>query len=428
VLSFATIVLDLANRAVRTPDLLAPFRDALNDKPITDPARLIVALAIALLVPGAIALVLCWRAVRRLLREGGVAAELAALHARPPRAADLEEHQLVNVVEEIAIAAGLPPPGVYLIDSGVANAAVVGSSHSDAAVVVSTGLLAVLGRDETQGVIAHLMGRIGNGDLRIARTIGALYDTLGLVSGVLTAPTDRTTRAAIRPVLGLALRPGTARKDPERAARASAALLSVQAGDSHDRTSGDEPGCLSVLLLPVLAAQLAFVMNQLILSLLVVNPFLRRAWRARMELADATAVELTRYPDGLAQGLVDLARRGGTIPGTEPLGHLFVVGSGTSGGSGSTTKSPLAGFQPRLAKRVKELDRLGASVSVADTRRRLGFVGKLLLVLIGGPFIVLFFALMLGICVALTGIAFALYMLFLVGPVLVIHAALRGTA
>jgi hypothetical protein len=49
-------------------------------------------------------------------------------------------------------------------------------------------------------------------------------------------------------------------------------------------------------------------------------------------------------------------------------------------------------------------------------------------VVIGGPFVVLFFVLMLGICVALTGIAFALYMLFLVGPVLVIHGALRGTA
>jgi hypothetical protein len=58
----------------------------------------------------------------------------------------------------------------------------------------------------------------------------------------------------------------------------------------------------------------------------------------------------------------------------------------------------------------------------------MGPLAKLLLVVIGGPFIVLLYALMLGICVALMGIAAMLYMLFLVGPVFVLHAVLRGNA
>ncbi len=56
------------------------------------------------------------------------------------------------------------------------------------------------------------------------------------------------------------------------------------------------------------------------------TPVLKRAWSARSELADATAVELTRNPDGVAKGLARLSARDGLVPGTESLAHLFVVG------------------------------------------------------------------------------------------------------
>jgi Zn-dependent protease with chaperone function len=424
ILAVATIVVDLAGKIVPAPDLLAPFRDLFNDQPVTNVVGLVVAVTVALLVPGAVVLTLSWIRVRRLFREAGTAAELDALGARLPRPGDLEEHQLANVAAEIALAAGLPPPEVRVIDSPVANAAVVGRGPTDAVVVVSRGLLDGLSRDQTQGVVAHLVARAGNGDLGIARTMSGLYYTLGFVSAVLTAPTERKGRRAAGPVLRLMLRPGAARKHPERAAAASAALLDAQGGGG-DAESIEHNGLVSMLLLPVLAAQMAFVMNQLILSSFVITPMLKRAWRARAELADASAVELTRYPDGLASALVQLSTIGGEIPGTQALAHLFVVGS--TGGSRTTGSgdSPLRGFQTRPDRRLKQLTALGSTVPYTP-RKRMGPLAKLLVVVIGGPFIILLYAIMLGICVALMGIAFMLYMMFLVGPVFFLHAVLRG--
>ncbi|MEA2704275.1 MAG: heat shock protein HtpX [Actinomycetota bacterium] len=413
---------DVVNLVVHTPDLLSPFRDAIQADQVADVPRLVVSLVIVLVVPGAVAITGCWLAVRRLFRHAGTGAELLAMGAREP-SVDQEEHQLVNVVAEIALAGGLPPPRVYVVDSPVANAAVTGSSPADAAIVVSRGLLDGLGRAETQGVIAHLVGRVGNGDLAIARTIASLYYTLGLCSTVLTAPTDRRARRSVGPILRLLVRPSSAVRHPERARDAALALLEAQGGGGDETI--EAKGCLSVLLLPLMAAQLAFVMNQMLFSMLLVNPLLKRAWRARSALADATAVELTRYPDGLAAGLIALAD-GGVIPGTESVAHLFVIGPHGSGAGDTGHTSPLAGFQPKMDRRISRLRALGATVELDQGPRRMGLGAKLLLVLIGGPLVVVFYALMLGISVAITGVAFALYMMFLVGPVFVIDSLLRG--
>ena len=88
--------------------------------------------------------------------------------------------------------------------------------------------------------------------------------------------------------------------------------------------------------------------------------------------------------------------------------------------------SPLAGFQPKMDRRLTHLRALGATVEFDEGRPRMGLGAKLLLVLVGGPLVVLFYALMLGISVAMTGIAFAMYMMFLVGPVFVLDSLLRG--
>lgn len=418
-LAVAAIANDLVNLAVHTPDLLGPVRDALGDQQAADVPRLVATLAVALIVPGAAAITACWLAVRRIFRHAGAAADLQAMRARPARPDDLEERQLANVVAEIALAGGLAPPAVSVIDAPEANAAVAGTSPHDAVIVVSRGLLDHLDRDETQGVIAHLVGRVGNGDLGIARTMASLYYTLGLLSTLLTAPTERRARRAVGPVLRLLVRPSSARRHPERAVAASVALLQAQGGSSDPSDTIEAKGCLSVLLLPVLAAQLAFVVNQMLFSFLLVNPLLKRAWRARTELADATAVELTRHPDGLASGLVALARSGGAIPGTAALAHQFIVG-GTGGGD-----HPLAGFQPKLDRRMAQLRALGSTVDYQEHRHRAGPVAKLLLVVIGGPLIAAFYLIMLGIAVAITGVAFMLYMLFLVGPVIVLDSVLR---
>ena len=315
---------DVVNLVVHTPDLLGPFRDAIDGDRVADVPRLVVSVTAVLIVPGAVALTACWLAVRRLFRHAGTEAELLAMGARDPSPADVEEQQLVNLVAEIALAGGLAPPPAYVVDSPVANAAVTGNSPADAAVIVTRGLLDGLDRAETQGVIAHLLGRVGNGDLAIARTIASLIYTLGLCSAVLTAPTDPRARRALGPILRLLVRPRAAAEHPERTKEAALALLEAQGGGGGETI--EAKGCLSVLLMPLMAAQLAFVLNQLLFTGFLVNPLLRRAWRARSALADATAVELTRYPDGLAAGLLALGD-GGVPLGAEPVAHLFVVGS-----------------------------------------------------------------------------------------------------
>ena len=75
-----------------------------------------------------------------------------------------------------------------LLDGQIANAAVVGSSPEDAVVVVSRRLLDEMDRDETQGILAHQIASIGNGDLGIALSMVTVFRTFGLVNTLLDAP------------------------------------------------------------------------------------------------------------------------------------------------------------------------------------------------------------------------------------------------
>ncbi|MBW1831404.1 MAG: M48 family metallopeptidase, partial [Deltaproteobacteria bacterium] len=112
------------------------------------------------------------------LRDGGRAVALS-LGGRKvdPDSAKLEERRLLNVVEEMAIASGVPVPEVYVLDreSGI-NAFAAGNTTSDAVIGVTHGTLQRLRRDELQGVIAHEFSHILNGDSRInIRAIGLLH-------------------------------------------------------------------------------------------------------------------------------------------------------------------------------------------------------------------------------------------------------------
>lgn len=98
----------------------------------------------------------------------------------PPEADDLPRRRLRNVVEETALAAGLPVPEVFILEqeSGI-NAFAAGNTPSDAAVAVTRGALERLSRDELQGVIAHEFSHIGNGDMRLnLRLMGWLFGIL----------------------------------------------------------------------------------------------------------------------------------------------------------------------------------------------------------------------------------------------------------
>jgi Zn-dependent protease with chaperone function len=172
-----------------------------------------------MLLPGAVAMVLIWLGLHALFIRAGVDGVLLALGAREPRDGDPEERQLVNVVEEMAVAAGLRPPRVMLLDSVVANAAAIGSSSDAATVVVSRRLLDELDRDETQGVIGHLVGSTGNGDLRISLIIASVFQAYGLLVTLVDTPFGSESRAAVMRLLRFAmLRGSTGGRDAEAAA------------------------------------------------------------------------------------------------------------------------------------------------------------------------------------------------------------------
>jgi len=112
------------------------------------------------------------------LRAGGPAVALGLGGRRvDPDSTRLEERRLLNVVEEMAIASGVPAPEVYVLDRepGI-NAFAAGNTTSDAVIGVTQGTLHLLRRDELQGVIAHEFSHILNGDSRInLRAIGLLH-------------------------------------------------------------------------------------------------------------------------------------------------------------------------------------------------------------------------------------------------------------
>ena len=98
------------------------------------------------------------------------------------------------MVQEMAIAAGIPAPEVRLLDAQVANAAAVGTDVTASYVVVGRRLLDEFDREETEGLLAHLIGSIGNGDLRGAAQIHSLLYVLELLIVVVLAPFARYPR------------------------------------------------------------------------------------------------------------------------------------------------------------------------------------------------------------------------------------------
>ena len=114
------------------------------------------------------------------LSKGGPAiAELLGGQLVPQSTNSLEERKLLNIVEEMSIAAGMPIPKVYILDESSINAFAAGQSHSNAVIGVTQGAITQLSRAELQGVIAHEFSHILNGDMRLnLRLMGILHGIL----------------------------------------------------------------------------------------------------------------------------------------------------------------------------------------------------------------------------------------------------------
>ncbi len=312
------------------------MQHALDPKssPAPDPAVVEVALR-AMFLPGVIALLAAWLALRALFSSAGVGGVLLTLNARAPDTSDLKEMQLVDVAEEIAIAAGVRPPRVVLLDSPAANAAIVGSSIDDSTLIISRGLLQQLQRDELQAVVAHLVGSAGNGDLGMGMMLASVFQSFGLITTFVNAPFGPRARS----ILWTMLRAVTVRQPAERATLTSQAMQALSgAGDftsgsdlddrmsSGSKKEGPIEAARGCLLVPfgMLNFTLRFIVW--VFSTALVKPALALVWRTRRYLADATAVKLTRDPDALAHALAKLAQTGQVVAAGNWTSLLFIVG------------------------------------------------------------------------------------------------------
>lgn len=302
-----------------------------NHRPI-DPETAVLG-SLVFLLPGILLSILLWLSVLALFRRGGVGGALLNLAAREPKQSDLKELQLADVVQEMAIAAGVSAPHVRLIDDAGANAAVIGTGVHDAQVVISRQLLDVLSRDELEGILAHLIASVGNGDLSIAFTVTSIFEAYGLIETFVNSPFGPQARATIWHILRFIF--GRSSDGRAREAETVAAMLARNvdlASDDIDNFFQPRTGKPSIIrkflnfvFLPILITNLAIRLILWFFSMTMLEPAVALLWRTRQYLADASAVQLMRSADGLASALRKLNEISSSVPGGSWTSHLFVV-------------------------------------------------------------------------------------------------------
>ena len=340
-------------------------------------------LAAIYVVPGAAAMLVTWPLVRRLSRRAGVGSILRQLDTRASDQARLTEQQITNVVAEMGVAAGLPALAVRVIDSEKVNAVAIGLTVNDATVLVTSGFLEKLDRDERQAIVAHLVGSVGNGDLEIAATIFSVLETWALVAILLQTPLSARRRAFVRRLARVAYQEIRGGADVTEAREVVDALLTGTGADVEDVLSALEgglrpktklQGCSLVLALPVfiVVAMSTVVAREgtNLVTLLVLGPWLSAMWRARRRLADATAVQLTRNPSALASAVRTLGASDVELAGGWPVHFLFPVWvpvTDQHAGQLADASSNVAGMRLETEPRLEHLATLGAD---ADGVRR----------------------------------------------------------
>ena len=227
---------------------------------------------------------------------------LRAVNAKP---ADERKHRhLIDSVEGLAIAAGIPKPNVYVMESNEINAFACGKDPKHASICVTTGLLENLKRDEIEGVIGHEMSHVRNYDVRFATLIAVLVGLAAVVSHMF--------------------------------------LRSLRYGNF--RSGNNKKGGAIIIVMIIIAVIFA------IFAPIVARLVQAAISRKREYLADASGAELTRYPDGLASALEKIKKLNqGKMDVSESISHLFIS---------DPNRSPLDNLfatHPPLEERIKIL-------------------------------------------------------------------------
>ena len=268
-----------------------------------------------LLISGAVILVIGGASLFKwlALRGGGkTVAESLGGRLLNPDTNNFYEKRLLNVVEEMAIASGMPVPPVYLMPDHSINAFAAGYQPSDAVIGVTKGCMEQLTRDQLQGVIAHEFSHIFNGDMRLnIRLMAVLFGILfiGIIGRLMF-------EAALR-------------------------------GGSHRRSSNEKSNPL-----PILAIGLALIVIGYG-GLFFGNLIKAAVSRQREFLADASAVQFTRNPDSIGGALKVIGHGTGSeimSPERNETAHLFF---------GQAMPFHFAWFQthPPIEERIQRVDK-----------------------------------------------------------------------
>jgi heat shock protein HtpX len=259
---------------------------------------------IALVVSGALAFASYWKA-------DAVALAVSRAHPADPA----EYRRLYNLVEGLTIASGLPMPRIYVVDDPAPNAFATGRNPRHAAIAVTTGLLEKMNRVELEGVLAHELSHIKNYDILVSTIAVTLVGAVVLLSDI-----------ALRTMFWNG---GRVRRE-------------------GDRNDGNNPlaifGIIFIFLAPLLGKAMQAAIS-----------------RRREGLADASAVQMTRYPPGLISALEKLlADTTVTHSASKATAHLWIEqpmsGVGDRGKFGSFNN--LFDTHPPLEERIAALREL----------------------------------------------------------------------
>jgi len=225
---------------------------------------------------------------------------LAATKAKLIKEDDRKYTHLINAVDGLSIAGGIPKPKIYVIESDEINAFATGRDPQHSSVAVTTGLLKNLKRNEIEGVIGHELSHIRNYDIRFATFVAVLVGLIAILS-------DMFRRT-----------------------------LWYGGGKRGERDKGGLLLIIGIIL--AIFAPIIVRLVQLAIS------------RKREYLADASSVQLTRYPDGLASALEKIKKiNEGKMKVSEAVSHLFFTDPNKSG------LDSLYATHPPLEKRIKIL-------------------------------------------------------------------------
>lgn len=181
--------------------------------------------------------------------------------------------ELVQIVENLAITAGLPTPRVYILQESGMNAFATGRNPEHAAIAVTTGLLNTLDRSELEGVLAHELSHIGNRDILLSTMVVIMAGTIALVSDL---------------------------------------FFRFRFFGGGNRNNNNAGGALALVgLVLLILAPIAATMIQLAIS------------RKREFLADSAGALLTRYPEGLASALQKISANASVAKASKSTAHLF---------------------------------------------------------------------------------------------------------